>query len=155
MSESSDKPTWKPDDSISEIPPGKRERAGVLAVKSALKEAGLDGDDQIVTSKHPKVLHLRDKLRRVGVLPPGFESWQLPVTLKTGNLMVFVTVGIPGAKLPDHNHNRDAVFRIVMQGSLSYEGQELTVGDWMYVPKGMYYTYTVGPLGLVTLHVYH
>lgn len=155
MSDSSQQPPWKPDDSIFEKAEGQKERSSVLRVKNALKEAGLDGDNEIITSRHPKALNLREKLRREGVLPPEFDQWQLPVTLKTGNLMVMLTVGHPNAKLPTHNHPNDAAFRVVAQGSLFYEGQELTVCDWMYVPKGMTYTYTVGPLGVVTICVYH
>ena len=28
-----------------------------------------------------------------------------------------------------------------------YEGTELTVGDWMYIPAGQPYRFEVGPLG--------
>lgn len=103
-------PNWKPDDSISEKSPGAQERKGVLAVKKALRDAGLGNDDRIITSRDPEALHLRDALRRdtlpPGVLSPhcsittcpnfallGFQQWQLPVLLKTDLLMAFVKCG--------------------------------------------------------------
>ena len=52
----------------------------------------------------------------------------------------------------EHRHEQGAVFRLVISGSITYAGTELTVGEWMYVPKGQPYAFDVGPMGAVLLY---
>jgi len=146
---------WKPDDTFHDKIDG--EFKGVLRVKKALKETGVAIGDKIITSRDPLVAVVMEKLRRT-TLPDGFEQWQLPIVLGGSSgrpVMSFITVGYPNAKLPHHKHRNDCLFRIVLSGSIIYKGVELTTGDWMYVPIGHPYSFTVGKLGAVILHLYN
>jgi hypothetical protein len=44
--------------------------------------------------------------------------------------------------------------RFIISGSIKYNGIELTAGDWMFVPKGEEYEFTVGPLGASMAYCY-
>jgi quercetin dioxygenase-like cupin family protein len=146
--------SWKPDDSFHDIIDG--EFKGVLRVKKACKDLGVTFGKKIVTSRDRSMPALLEKLRRT-TLPPGFEQWQLPIILGGGNrpVMFFVTVGSPNAKLPHHRHRNDSLFRIVLSGSITYNGIELTSGDWMYVPTGQPYSFKAGKSGCVIMHTYN
>jgi hypothetical protein len=80
----------------------------------------------------------------VGNLPEGFDMWQLPVALNRS--LAFISVARPNVRMPEHKH-RGPVFRFIVGGSIRYREVELTVGDWMYIPEGNFYSFEVGPLG--------
>lgn len=69
--------------------------------------------------------------------------------------MSFITVGSPNAELPHHAHKNDSLLRVVLSGSIIYKKQELITGDWMYVPTGLPYSFAVGPVGCVIMHMYN
>ena len=138
---------WKPNDSVIEG------RPGVSRIKAAItKRGGKVNDRRVTTSRDAGIDDLRFDLRRPD-MPPGFQSWQLPFTLD-GPVFFFVTVAEPGAVVPTHVHKRD-LFRVVVSGSLTTNGVELKSGDWMFVPKGVPYSYSaaLNP-GVITCHCY-
>jgi hypothetical protein len=137
---------WEPDDSLIEGD------AGIERIKEALKRHDISLEGRVVTSRDPRMDLVRLDLRRGG-MPPGFEQWQLPVW-GTGPTFAFVSTASPGAVLPEHSHKRD-LFRMVVAGSMLVNGVELKPGDWMYVPKGVPYSYTAGfNPGVVCFHIY-
>ena|SRR5438034_443207 len=148
------KTKWKPDDSFHDIIEG--EFKGVLRVKNALKEMKIKLGDSIVTSKDPLMIKLMEKLRRT-TLPEGFQQWQLPIILGGDNrpVMSFITFGEPHAEIPHHSHKNDSLLRFVLSGTIIYKDQELTTGDWMYVPTGLPYSFKAGQYGCITMHVYN
>ncbi len=137
---------WEPDDSQVEGP------AGVDRIRAALETHRVTTQGRVVTSRDPGMDLVRLKLKREG-LPEGFESWQLPVWGE-GPAFVFITAALPGAVVPEHSHKRD-LFRMVISGSMIVNGIELKPGDWMYVPKGVPYSYTAAfNPGLINFHIY-
>jgi hypothetical protein len=148
------KSTWKPDDSFHDLVDG--EFKGVKRVNDALKANKIKLGNRIVTSREPEIIKLTEELRRT-TLPQGFQQWQLPIVLGKGNrpVMSFITFGEPNAEIPNHKHKNDSLLRIVLSGAIIYKGQELTTGDWMYVPTGLPYSFKVGRFGCLLMHVYN
>ncbi|TWU43676.1 hypothetical protein Poly51_61980 [Rubripirellula tenax] len=147
---------WKPDDSFHDLVDG--EFKGVIRVREALEEAGFEfkGKD-VVTSRDEGMQKLRDLLKREH-MPDGFQQWQLPIILgsKDRPVMPFITVGEPKAVVPKHVHRNDCLLRIVLSGSLVHDSRvEMTTGDWIYMPAGVPYTFTVGDYGCVMMHLYN
>jgi hypothetical protein len=128
-----------------------------LLVQKALKELGLTFGDKIVTSRDSFMPALLKKLRKT-TLPDGFEQWQLPIVLGGAGdcpVMLFMTIGHPNAKVLNHRHKNDSLFRIVLSGSIIYKGTELFAGDWIYIPRGHRYSFTAGRFGFgcVVMHI--
>lgn len=122
---------------------------GVERLQAALTRAGVNLDSGILTSRDPRLHALRDELRLPG-LPDGFTMWQIPVPLNRS--LLFLQVALPHAQMPEHRHPHAPVFRLVVSGSIIHAGIELTVGDWMYVPKGIAYSFTAGALGAAVMY---
>ena len=143
-----------PDDSFHDLIDG--EFKGVKRVRDAWDKLGVTLGDRIVTSRDPEMEQLAKELRRE-TLPEGFEQWQLPIVLGQGGrpVMAFITSGQPHALIPDHKHANDAVFRVVLGGSIIFRDSELIPGDWMYVPAGQSYSFRAGRFGCVVMHLYN
>ena len=140
-------PNWKPDDSVIEG------RTGARRVRAALKKHGSNVKDRVVTSRDPGMDEARHELSRAD-MPSGFRQWQLPLLLENCPVFFFLTVAEPGAVVPSHSHKRD-LFRVVLSGSIITNGQELKLGDWMFVPSGIPYSYSAAHNpGAITMHCY-
>lgn len=127
---------WTPDDSHLE----REGEAGTHDVDVALEKRNLSLD-RILTSRDVGIDMARYELRKPQ--PAGWQSWQLPVYIRSKVTFYFLQVAQPGAILPEHEHEV-AQFRIVISGELLYNGIELKGGDWIYTPKGAKYTLSVG-----------
>jgi mannose-6-phosphate isomerase-like protein (cupin superfamily) len=141
------KANWKPDDSVIEGKPG------AARIKAALKKRRVNVTNRVITSRDPGMADILYDLRRPD-LPPGIQSWQLPIAGDGGSVFFFLTVAQPGAIVPSHSHKRD-LFRVVVSGSITTNGVELKSGDWMYVPAGVTYGYSaaLNP-GAIVYHCY-
>jgi mannose-6-phosphate isomerase-like protein (cupin superfamily) len=140
---------WKPDDAFLE----KEREPGLSHVKAILDRNHLNLDE-IVTSRTPGWDQAQYELRREH-MPPGWETWQLPLFLVGRPTFFFISACAPGAVLPKHQHNVDQV-RIVLSGGMIYNGLELKSGDWMYIPKGKDYTLhaSLNPGGCTIMYAY-
>ncbi|HYL08798.1 MAG TPA: cupin domain-containing protein [Candidatus Udaeobacter sp.] len=137
---------WEPDDSTVEGP------AGVDRIREALKRHNISTEGRVVTSREPGMDLVRLDLMREN-MAPGITSWQLPIWGE-GPSFYFITSTAPGAVVPEHAHKRD-LFRVVISGSMYVSGVELKAGDWMYVPKGVPYSYSAAfNPGVISLHSY-
>lgn len=145
------KMSWTPDESLFEMVDG--DLRGIHRVKEVLNAAGLDTKNRIITSRDTAILPLIEKLR-ANIMPLGFEQYQLPLLLPSENTMYFITVGQPKAKFPEHRHTYDDGLRVIISGSIIYDGTELIAGDWMFVPRGSSYTFEVGDAGCTVFHAY-
>lgn len=121
-------------------------------IQRAAKSAGLKADGRIITSKDDGVPELRKTLSTTNV-PNGFHKWQLPVHLDSPSHL-FITVAEPNVKSPRHSHKDGDGIRFIAGGSITYEGKELSAGDWMFIPAGRAYSFQVGPLGAVMCYCY-
>lgn len=130
---------------------------GRARIKAALEEHSKKHPDHfsgVITSRDPGVNDLLHDLRREDMLP-GVEQWQLPVKLEGPGVLFFLTVVQPGAIVPTHHHERD-LFRVIVSGSIIlHDGRELKATDWMYVPRGVEYSFRGGlNPGAITYHCY-
>lgn len=141
---------WEPDESLFDRVDGVAK--GILLVKETLKAAGLD-TGRIITSKNPSLRMVRDRLR-TSLMPRGFEQHQLPILLSGEDALCFITTGQPSAQFPEHCHSQNDGLRVVISGSITYQGTKLTAGDWMYVPKGASYSFATGEAGCTLFHSY-
>lgn len=124
---------------------------GEVRVERALKQARFDIDRAIVTSRDPAARRMRETLAVTNV-PKGFRKWQLPIVLDRSQL--FVSIGEPNAVVAEHSHNEGAGIRFIVGGSIIYKSKELTAGDWMYIPAGKRYSFTVGLDGATMCYCY-
>lgn len=126
---------------------------GLERIATAGRRAGLQLDGKrIVTSRQPAARKAQ-QLLTVGNVPGGFTKWQLPVSLP-GASQLFVTVAEPDARVAEHSHDEGDGVRFIAAGSIIHDGEELTAGDWMYIPAGARYSFDVGPLGATMCYCY-
>jgi|SRR6266699_673466 len=125
---------------------------GIARLNRILEKEGLHPHEHITTSRDEKVDHLREVLKVTNV-PRGFQKWMLPVHL-TGPSQLYISVAEPHAEAPLHSHDEGNGIRFIISGSITYNGQELTAGDWMFIPKGAQYSMKVGPFGAVMGYCY-
>ena len=123
---------------------------GIQRIKQAVDAVGL-ASDSIVTSRDKSAIELKEKLNTTNV-PNGFNKWQLPVYFD-GPTQLFISVGEASAKVPSHSHDENGM-RFIVSGSIIYEGQELTAGDWMWIPAKNPYSFEVGDFGAVMAYCY-
>jgi hypothetical protein len=124
---------------------------GLKRIEEAATRAGVDRE-RTLTSRDDEVIRALDALEIENV-PDGFKKWQLPLALRCES-QLFVTVGQPGVKVPPHSHDEGHGVRFIAGGSISYEGRELTAGDWMYIPAGQEYSFEVGRYGAIMCYCY-
>lgn len=145
-------PKWQPDDSLAERDE-KGGSKGAKRIKAALRKHKVSSAKRVTTSRDAGMNELKKTLKRSrSSMPPGVEQWQVPVTLgQRKDVLVFTGRMKPGAKVPVHTHKHD-VFRVVVSGSVKYEGKTLKAGDWMHVPAGQSYAMEAGPKGAITYY---
>jgi hypothetical protein len=122
---------------------------GSERIRTALRKANVDIENTIITSRDPWAAGIREEFR-MSNQPSGVEMWLLPVVLNRS--LLFLQVLAPDAEVPEHEHVRAAVFRLVISGSVVYNGMELMAGDWMYVPRGISYSFSAGRLGATVMY---
>lgn len=127
-------------------------QACTARIQRAAKAAGLKADGGIITSKDDGAPELRKALSTTNV-PKGFQKWQLPVHLDSPSHL-FITVAEPNVKSPRHSHKDGDGIRFIAGGSITYEGKELSAGDWMFIPAGQEYSFQVGPHGALMCYCY-
>src|SRR5438045_518400 len=125
---------------------------GIDRIKDAIKKAGARIDGKILTSRDPAARKLSESLR-VKNIPDGFKKWQLPVYMD-GPSQMFLSIGAPDIDVPLHSHDEGDGLRVIIGGSIIYDGTELTEGDWMFIPKGTRYKFKVGPGGASLFYCY-
>jgi len=125
---------------------------GLERIRRASKEAGVKLGQGILTSRDPDVLKVTNLLK-VDNIPDGFQKWQLPLSLDRPSQM-YISAGAAFTKVSEHSHEEGDGIRFIMSGSIFYNGQELTAGDWMFIPAGELYSLEVGPFGTLMCYCY-
>ncbi len=124
---------------------------GEVRVERALKHARVNVRDSILTSQDRAAKKLADILK-IRNVPRGIEKYQLPVVLQRAQL--FISRAEPNIDVPQHSHDEGDGVRFILDGSIIYDGKELVAGDWMYIPRGKPYSFTVGDRGAVMGYCY-
>jgi len=126
---------------------------GLERIKKVAEEVGLGKRRGVLTSRHRLAKKAMELLDVSNVPDAGFRKWQLPVYLDRPS-QLFVTVADPGLEVPEHSHDEGDGIRFIAGGSIEYDGEELTAGDWMYIPAGARYSFNVGPQGALMCYCY-
>jgi len=124
---------------------------GVRRIQAALPKEAL-GNSEITTSQDSPYSEAQRKLR-VSNVPQSFLKYQLPVFLNKPS-QFFVSDGPPGAHVASHSHDEGDGLRYIVEGSIVYDDRELKAGDWMFIPAGKKYEFTVGPRGVKMFYCY-
>ncbi len=125
---------------------------GVERIQAASKQAKLRHGKKVLTSRDPGARRAQELLT-VSNVPGGFKKWQLPVYLSEPS-QLFITVAEPDVSVPEHSHDEGDGIRFIVSGSITYNGVELSAGDWMFIPAGSKYSFKVGPLGATMCYCY-
>ena len=126
---------------------------GIERIHAALaKTGGKSPAGRILTSRDEDMRRATKELE-VRNVPEGFTKWQLPVFLSKAS-QLYVSEGAADTRVPEHSHDEGDGFRYILAGSIIYDGQELSEGDWMFIPQGRKYSFTVGRLGVKMCYCY-
>ena len=125
---------------------------GIQRIKDACKASNLDISQSIVTSRDGAVKKALSDLEVTNV-PSGFVKFQLPVSFDKAT-QTYLSFGSPRTKVPPHSHDEGAGLRVILSGSIIFQGADLTAGDWMYIPAGKSYEFEVGPMGVGMFYCY-
>jgi mannose-6-phosphate isomerase-like protein (cupin superfamily) len=125
---------------------------GLKRIQEVTEKTGVKLERRIVTSKDKAAMQLMEALK-VDNIPDGFTKWQLPVHLEAPS-QLFMTSAAPNSKAPMHSHRDGDGIRFIVSGSIIYNGQELTAGDWMFIPAGHRYSFEVGRFGAMMCYCY-
>jgi redox-sensitive bicupin YhaK (pirin superfamily) len=118
---------------------------GIQRIKEAASNVGFEFKSKITTSRDKAAKAAADYLL-VSSVPHGFKNFQLPVFID-GPTQIFVSVGAPDTEVTELSGDEGEGLRYIVSGSVIYNGQELTAGDWMYIPAGKEYSLRAGPRG--------
>lgn len=137
---------------MAEFNPNKDTLAACLARIEAHRKARNIQNDKIITSRSVGDVW-SDKDLHVSNVPGGFNKVILPFA-SGGPATFYISSAGPGVKVPRHSHDEGAGVRFIVSGSIIYEGNILSQGDWMYMPAGAPYEFTVGPMGVTMFYCY-
>jgi mannose-6-phosphate isomerase-like protein (cupin superfamily) len=112
-------------------------------IRQAHEEYGYDPATTILTARDTVAIRMMDALPVSG-LAEGFEGRLLPILFGTGTDADIV--GPVDATTGMHSHETNTFHQIV-SGTVRVTGQErsqeLSAGDWAYIPAGVEYTLEV------------
>lgn len=80
----------------------------------------------------------------------GIRKWQLPIDVE--GFRIITTEFPPNTTVLPHIHSmldaksKSGGFRMVVEGSITFEGKKYLPGDWFFIPNGIPYTFTTDPL---------
>lgn len=127
---------------------------GLQRIASARKRLGLEERaTKIVTSRDLEAEKLVEQLQ-VSKLPIGFQKWQLPVAISETGAQFFMSVAQAGSAVEEHSHEEGDGLRVIVSGSIMYDGKELVAGDWMFIPAKAAYSFKVGRHGATMFYCY-
>jgi len=70
-----------------------------------------------------------------------------------GRFFAWLSLLEPNARIPRHAHELEQIadYKVVVNGSLTAKGRELTCGDWLWAPAPGSYEFSAGPTGALLL----
>ncbi|MDX0451744.1 hypothetical protein GOC55_30455 [Sinorhizobium medicae] len=107
---------------------------------------------QIITSRDVPDLWKAKELA-VSNVPGGFNKIILPF-YTDGAATFYISSAGPYVKVPRHSHDEGNGIRIIMSGSIFWDGLELQASEWMYLKAGAPYEFEVGPRGVSIFYCY-
>ena len=108
---------------------------------------------KIITSRDITCREIAYSILKVDNVPEGFTKTMLPVFFESATTM-YISSGAPNVQAPEHSHDEGDGIRFMISGSINFGDTELTAGDWMYIPAGKKYSFSVGPQGATMCYCY-
>jgi quercetin dioxygenase-like cupin family protein len=117
--------------------------------------------NRATTCNHPVSKSAMKKLRNIGAdqIPEhvdGAVHWFLPFAPRMpaneeseGRYFAWIAVLDPNTVIPNHSHAMEKLgdMKVVLSGSIMHDDEELTAGDWLWIPAGEKYNFKVGNKG--------
>ena len=124
---------------------------GIVRESYSVKEMRSMGFDNsgVVTSFDQVASLAQEKLKIGAPFAKGVTKWQLPIDVE--GIRIMTTVFPPNTTVLSHVHSvldenvKSGGLRIVVTGSIIYEGKKYSPGDWFFVPNGTAYSFTTDP----------
>jgi quercetin dioxygenase-like cupin family protein len=113
-----------------------------------IQQKGL-AKDGVVTSFDKVAKKAESELVVDAPFADDIQKWQLPINLP--GFRVVMTRFPPGTVVKVHKHpsipgfSRCGQLRVVVKGSIIYDGKVYKSGDWFYIPNGIAYSFTTDP----------
>jgi len=113
-----------------------------------IQQKGL-AKDGVVTSYDKVAKKAESDLAVDAPFADGIHKWQLPINLP--GFRVVMTRFPPATVVKAHQHpsipgfSRCGQLRVVVKGSIKYDGKVYRPGDWFYIPNGTAYSFTTDP----------
>jgi len=123
----------------------------IARLEDLARDGGLS-TKKILTSKDVEKAGLDDKLNITNI-PSGFKKSMLPVFLEKASTF-YISHGEAGTEVPEHSHDEGDGLRVILSGSIRYGDSELKEGDWMFLPAGQKYSFSVGERGVTMFYCY-
>lgn len=142
----------------SKFDPNKREYSikeladlGIVRESYSLQELNEQGfaSSGVVTSFDEIAIRAEQELQVGAPFAKEVKKWQLPINVIGFRMMT--TVFPPNTVVLPHVHTildqdiKSGGFRMVVQGSITFEENKFLPGDWFFVPNGIPYTFTTDP----------
>jgi hypothetical protein len=102
--------------------------------------------DGVVSSFDDVSERAKNELRVGAPFANGVEKWQLPIDML--GFRIQTTIFPPNTTVLPHTHTildaeiKSGGFRMVIQGSIKFEGKKYMPGDWFFIPNGRPYSFT-------------
>lgn len=77
----------------------------------------------------------------------------MPQTQSEGRFFQWLSRIDPNTTIPGHSHPLEKLgdMKVVISGSVMFQGRELTAGDWFWAPSGEQYTFSTGDRGAILM----
>ncbi len=106
-----------------------------------------DFDTQGIITSFDDVAKMAEEKLVVGApFAKGVKKWQLPIDLI--GFKIITTVFPPKTTVLPHVHSvldenvKSGGFRMVVSGSITFNGKKYLPGDWFFIPNGIPYSFT-------------
>lgn len=113
-----------------------------------MREKGFSNEG-VVTSFDDDTLRAENDLRVDAPYADGAQKWQLPIALP--NFRIMMTRFPPNTVVEPHVHpdiddiTKCGQYRIVIEGSITYNGKKYGPGEWFFIPNGVPYSFVTDP----------
>ena len=126
-------------------------KIGIYRESYSIHELRANGFDLTgVVSSFDKVAKDAETLLSVDApFATGIKKWQLPIDVE--GFRIITTEFPPNTTVLPHIHSmldkesKSGGFRMVIEGSITFEEKKYLPGDWFFIPNGVPYSFTTDP----------
>lgn len=124
---------------------------GIYRESYSFEEVRAKGFDSsgVITSFDEVAAKAQKELRVDAPFAKGIKKWQLPIDV--AGFRIITTVFPPATTVLAHvhksldEHSKSGGFRMVVEGSITFEGKKFLPGDWFFIPNDTPYSFETDP----------